>query len=78
MPKKKKKVKPTKEGGLKHFLASYQFAVARGAFYMLFAFYSFVAITSYVLSFVFSGAEPLRADNWCGTFGGWLASCLDR
>ncbi len=76
MPKKKKKVKPTKEGGLKHFLASSQFAVARGAFYMLFAFYSFVAITSYVLSFVFSGAEPLRADNWCGTFGGWLASCL--
>ncbi len=77
MPKKKKKkVKPTKEGGLGHFLASPQFAVTRGAFYMLLAVFAFVAIISYVLSYVFGGMEPERAVNWCGTFGGWLASVL--
>ncbi|MCR4817247.1 MAG: DNA translocase FtsK [Bacteroidales bacterium] len=77
MPKKKKKkVKPTKEGGLGHFLASSQFAVTRGAFYLLLAVFAFVAIISYVLSYVFGGMEPERAVNWCGTFGGWLASVL--
>lgn len=74
MPKKKKKVKPTKEGGLKHFLVSPQFAVTRGAFYMLLAVFAFVAIVSYTLSYIVGGVEPLRTTNWLGTFGGWIAS----
>jgi len=76
MAKKKKQVKPTNEGGLKHFLASSQFAMARGAFYMLFAFYSAMAILSYVVVFIIKGVEPANAANVCGTFGGWLASLL--
>ncbi|MBQ9586321.1 MAG: DNA translocase FtsK [Bacteroidales bacterium] len=78
MSKKKKKTttKPTKEGGLKHFLASPQFAVARGSFYVLFAIYAVVAMASYILSFVDTGREPLSSTNICGTFGGWVASIL--
>ncbi len=76
MSKKKKKVKPTKEGSLKQFLATPQFAVARGSFYALLAVYTFVAIVSYVLAYVRYGLEPARAVNWCGTLGGWLASVL--
>ena len=75
MPKtKKKKVKPTKEGGLKSFLTSPQFAIVRGAFYMLIAVFAFVAVISYLLAFIGSGREPQT--NWCGTLGGWLARLL--
>ena len=76
MSKKKKKEKPTKESGMKHFVASPQFAVARGAFYVLFAAYTFVAIVSYTIAYIRMGLEPSSAVNWCGTFGGWLASVL--
>jgi len=69
MPKKKKKVKPTKEGGLKHFLVSPQFAVTRGAFYMLLAVFAFVAIVSYTLSYIVGGVEPLRTTNWHSLYG---------
>ena len=72
--KKKKQVKPTKEGGLKNFLTSPQFAIVRGAFYMLIAVYVAVAVVSYLLAFVISGSEPV--DNWCGTLGNWLASVV--
>ena len=73
---KKKKVKPTKEGGLKQFLASPQFAIVRGSFYVLFAAFAAIAILSYVLWYIKLGLEPSRTVNWCGTFGGWLASVL--
>ena len=73
---KKKKVKPTKERGLLHFLTTPQFAVARGAFYMLLAVYTVVAIVSYIAGFAVAGREPASSSNWCGTFGGWLASLL--
>lgn len=73
---KKKKVKPTKEGGLKQFLASHQFAIVRGSFYVLFAAFAAIAILSYVLWYIKLGLEPSRTVNWCGTFGGWLASVL--
>ena len=73
---KKKKVKPTKEGGLNQFLASPQFAIVRGSFYVLFAAFAAIAILSYVLWYIKLGLEPSRTVNWCGTFGGWLASVL--
>ena len=73
---KKKKVNPTKEGGLKQFLASPQFAIVRGSFYVLFAAFAAIAILSYVLWYIKLGLEPSRTVNWCGTFGGWLASVL--
>lgn len=73
---KKKKVKPTKEGSLKQFLASPQFAIVRGSFYVLFAAFAAIAILSYVLWYIKLGLEPSRTVNWCGTFGGWLASVL--
>lgn len=76
MAKKKKKVKPTKEGGLKQFLASPQFAIVRGSFYLLLAVFSVVAIISYTFWYIKLGLEPSRMVNWCGTFGGWLASIL--
>ena len=76
MSKQKKKVKPTKEGGLKQFVASPQFAVARGSFYVLLSVYAFVAIASYTFAYIRLGLEPARTVNWCGTFGGWLASVL--
>ena len=74
--KTKKKVKPTKEGGLRAFLTSPQFAVARGAFYVLLSLYVAVAIVSYVTGFIVQGREPAGASNWCGTLGGWVASGL--
>lgn len=73
---KKKKVKPTKEGSLKQFLASPQFAIVRGSFNVLFAAFAAIAILSYVLWYIKLGLEPSRTVNWCGTFGGWLASVL--
>ncbi len=73
---KKKKVKPTKEGGLKQFLASPQFAIVRGSFYVLFAVFAAIAILCYVLWYIKLGLEPSRSVNWCGTLGGWLASVL--
>ena len=76
MTKKKKKVKPTKEGGLKQFLASHQFAIVRGSFYMLLAVFAVVAIVSYTFWYIKLGLEPSRIVNWCGTLGGWLASVL--
>lgn len=78
MPKKSKKrpPKPTKESGLIHFISTPQFAVARGAFYMLLAVYAVVAIVSYVIGYVGTGREPVSSTNLCGTLGGWLASLL--
>lgn len=74
--KSKKKVKPTKEGGLGAFFKSPQFGVVRGAFYLLIAVVAFVAVVSYLSAFIFSGKEPAAATNWCGTLGGWMASLL--
>ncbi|MBP5548198.1 MAG: DNA translocase FtsK [Bacteroidales bacterium] len=74
--KKKKKVKPTKEGGLGQFLASPQFAITRGAFYALLSLFAVISILSYVVSFIGAKGEPSRADNWLGTFGGWLGALL--
>ncbi len=68
---KKKKVKPTKEGGLKAFLVSPQFAIVRGAFYMLIALITFLSVVSYLLAFIIDGTEP--TSNWCGSVGNWLA-----
>ena len=72
--KKKKKIKPTKEGGLRQFLASPQFAVVRGAFYLLLAFFGFVATLSYVFKLFFPGDNP--KNNLIGSFGHWLGDLL--
>lgn len=76
--KKKKKAKPSKNSGLKSFLRSPQFAILRGSFYMLLAFFATIALTSHYLAFMAAseGMEPVAADNWCGTFGGWLSDLL--
>ena len=74
--KKKKKVKPTKEGGFKQFLTSPKFGVTRGAFYALLSLFMAVAIVSYVVSRVATGTEPLPGSNLCGTLGGWIASVM--
>ena len=74
MSKKKKKIKPTNEGGLKHFLASPQFAVTRGAFYLLIAFFAVIAVISFSIKLLWPGNNP--DDNWLGSFGHWLASLL--
>ena len=47
----------------------------RGAFYALIAVYAFVAVISYVVSYIGTGAEVTDV-NWCGTLGGWLASVI--
>ena len=73
---KKKKVKPTKEEGLGHFLASPKFAVTRGSFYVLLSAYAAVAVVSYIVAYIHLGLEPAASHNWCGTLGGWLASLL--
>ena len=58
MSKKKKNIKPTKEDGFRHFLTTPQFAVTRGAFYMLLAFFAFVATLSFVFKLFFPGDNP--------------------
>ena len=74
--KKRKKVKPTKEDGFRQFIASPKFAITRGAFYVLLSVFAFVAVLSYVVSYVAHGNVPERTTNLCGTFGGWMASVL--
>ena len=74
MSKKKKKIKPTKEGGFRHFLTTPQFAVTRGAFYMLLAFFAFVATLSFVFKLIFPGNNPDY--NLIGSFGHWLGKLL--
>lgn len=73
---KKKKVKPTKEGGFKAFVSTPQFAIACGAFMMLFAVVAFIAIVSYAILYIGKGLEPSYSANWCGILGGWMASIL--
>lgn len=74
MSKKKRKIKPSKDAGLKNFLASPQFAVVRGAFYMLLAFFAVIAVTSFVIKLFFPGENP--DFNWLGSFGRWLGELL--
>ncbi len=91
--KKKKEVKPTKEGRLWVFLRSQQFALLRGVFYMLFAVFALVAMGSYVVSetagadsTVYEGigiadsgtGEYQYGDNVCGTVGGWIGELMVR
>lgn len=74
MSKKKKKIKPTKDGGFWHFLTTPQFAVIRGAFYILLAFFAFVAVLSFVFKLFFPGENPDY--NLIGSFGHWLGNLL--
>lgn len=74
MSKKKKNIKPTKEDGFRHFLTTPQFAVTRGAFYMLLAFFAFVATLSFVFKLFFPGDNPEY--NLIGSFGHWLGNLL--
>ena len=74
MTKKKKKTKPTKEGGLRHFLASPQFGVVRGAFYVLLAFFAVVATLSFIFKLFFPGDNP--DSNLIGSFGRWMGETL--
>ena len=74
MSKKRNKIKPTKEGGLRNFLASPQFAVTRGAFYLLIAFFAVIAVISFVIKLLFPGSNP--DFNWLGSFGRWLGELL--
>ncbi len=74
MAKKKKKVKPTKEDGLVHFMKSSQNALLRGSCYLLISFFAAVGVLSYTLMFIAHGTEP--ETNWLGTFGNWLGKIL--
>lgn len=74
MAKKKKKVKPTKEDGLVHFMTSPQNALLRGSCYLLISFFAAVGVMSYTVMFIAHGTEP--ESNWLGTFGNWLGKVL--
>ena len=72
----KTKVKPTKESGVGHFLASPSFAVVRGSFYVLLAVYCFLAVTNYVVELLRNGMDVDLSLKWCGPVGGKIAQLL--
>ncbi|MCR4828794.1 MAG: DNA translocase FtsK [Bacteroidales bacterium] len=77
--KKKKPVRPTREGGFAAFVRSPQFSIVCGWFFILFALFAVVAMVSnsiLLLKFKTPPAEIPNSANWCGTIGSGVANLL--